>query len=100
MIKELEALGKIKETIIPSTRSNWETEYYFVRGIESTKKDFDIIEQALEQAHKQEKLLELYKEINNKRKELITLSRHNTWSWKLDIEIKEIQDKIKELENE
>lgn len=59
-----------------------------------------IIQQALEQAHKQEKLLELYKEINNKRKELITLSRHNTWSWKLDIEIKETQDKIKELENE
>lgn len=26
------------------------------------------------------------------------LARHNTWSWKLDIEIKEIQDKIKELE--
>ena len=55
---------------------------------------------ALEQAQKQEKLLELYKEINNKSKELITLSRHNTWSWKLDVEIKEIQDKIKELEND
>ena len=51
------------------------------------------------QAQKQEKLLELYKEINNKRKELIQKSRHNTWSWKLDIEIKYIQDKIRELEN-
>lgn len=56
------------------------------------------IKQTIEQAQKQDRLLELYKEINNKRKELITLSRHNTWSWKLDVEIKEIQDKIKELE--
>lgn len=54
----------------------------------------------VKEIEKQEKLLKLYKEINNKRKKLITLSRHNTWSWKLDIEIKEIQDKIKELENE
>jgi len=60
----------------------------------------DNIRLKLKQAQKQEKLLELYKEINNKRKELITLSRHNTWSWKLDIEIKEIQDKIKEIEYE
>ena len=52
---------------------------------------------ALRQAQKQEKLLELYRQINNKRKELITLARHNTWSWKLDIEIKEIQDKLDEL---
>src|SRR5690554_6373497 len=55
---------------------------------------------ALKQAQKQEKLLELYKEINNKRKELITLARYNTWSWKLDIEIKDIQDNIKEGKNE
>ncbi len=55
---------------------------------------------ALEQAQKQEKLLELYKEINNKRKEVITLARYNNWSWKLDIEINAMQDKIKELENE
>ena len=47
MSKELEALGKIKETIIPSTRSNWETEYYYVGNIESTRKYFHIIEQAL-----------------------------------------------------
>ena len=47
MIKALEALGKIKETIIPSTRSNWETEYYYVGSIESTRKHFHIIEQAL-----------------------------------------------------
>lgn len=60
---------------------------------------FELVEQALEQAQKQEKLIELYKEINNKRKELITLARYNTWSWKLDIEIKEIQDKIRELED-
>src|SRR5690554_5046858 len=59
---------------------------------------FKKVKDTLEQAQKQEKLLELYKEINNKRKELITLARYNTWSWKLDIEIKEIQDKIKELE--
>lgn len=60
----------------------------------------DNIRLKLKKAQKQEKLLELYRQINNKRKELITLSRYNTWSWKLDIEIKEIQDKIKELENE
>jgi|SRR5690554_951025 len=59
---------------------------------------FKKVRDTLEKAQKQEKLLELYKEINNKRKELITLARYNTWSWKLDIEIKEIQDKIKELE--
>ena len=47
MTKELEALGKIKETIIPSTRSNWETEYYYVGDIGSTRKHFHIIEQAL-----------------------------------------------------
>ena len=47
MSKELEAFKRLKETIISSSRSDWETEYYFVRGIESTKKDFDIIEQAL-----------------------------------------------------
>lgn len=58
------------------------------------------LKKALEQAHKQEKLLELYKEINNKRKELITLSRHNTWSWKLDVEIRQIEKQIKELEND
>ena len=60
-----------------------------------TKRLLDFVKQA----QKQEKLLELYKEINNKRKELITLARHNTWSWKLDIEIKEIQDKIEGEEN-
>ena len=54
------------------------------------------LKKRFEEFEKQEKLLELYKEINNKRKELITLSRHNTWSWKLDIEIKELEDKIKE----
>ena len=55
------------------------------------------LKKRFEEFEKQEKLLELYKEINNKRKELITLSRHNTWSWELDIEIKEIQDKLDEL---
>src|SRR5690554_4757453 len=58
------------------------------------------LKKRFKELEKQEKLLELYKEINDKRKELITLARYNTWSWKLDIEIKEIQDKIKELENE
>lgn len=56
-----------------------------------------LVEHVLEKAQQQEKLLELYKEINNKRRELITLARYNTWSWKLDIEIKEIQDKIDKL---
>lgn len=55
---------------------------------------------ALLQAQKQEELLELYKEINNKRKELMTLARHNTWSWKLECEITILKTKIKELENE
>lgn len=71
--------------------------------ITADEKVIDEIQQALnelERLKKIEKLLKLYKEINNKRKELITLSRHNTWSWKLDLEIKEIQDKINELENE
>lgn len=59
-----------------------------------TKRLLDFVKHTQTQA----KLLELYKDINNKRKELITLARCDTWSWKLDIEIKEIQDKIKELE--
>ena len=58
------------------------------------------ISKAIREAQKQEKLLELYKEINNKRKELMKLARYNSWSWKLDIEINELKDKIKEKENE
>lgn len=58
------------------------------------------IRKKIHQAQKQEKLLELYKELNIKRRELIAMSRNNTWSWKLDIEIKEIEKQIKELENE
>ena len=52
------------------------------------------------QQEKQEKLLELHKELNNKYKKLITLARDSQWSWLLDVEIKDIEDKIKELENE
>ena len=47
MSKELEVLKRLKETIIPLSRSAWQTGYYYVSGIESTKKDFDVIEQAL-----------------------------------------------------
>ena len=60
----------------------------------------NLLKKALEQAQKQEKLLGLYKELNNNHKEMIILTRHNLWSWKLDTEIRDIQDKIKELENE
>lgn len=66
--------------------------------ITADEKVIDEIQQALnelERLKKQERLLELYKEINNKRKELITLARYNTWSWELDIEIKELEEKIK-----
>ena len=47
MSKELEALKSIKGTIIASTRGDFGFEYYYLSDIESTKKHFDIIEQAL-----------------------------------------------------
>lgn len=71
------------------------------KGLDVLKPTYrEIVVKALEKAQKQEKLLELYKELNIKRRELIAMSRNNTWSWKLDIEIKEIEKQIKELENE
>lgn len=60
----------------------------------------DNIRLKLKQAQKQEKLLGLYKELNNKSKELLSLAEYHMWDWKLYTEIKDIQDKIKELENE
>jgi len=47
MSKELEALKSIKGTIISSRMGDWGFEYRYVSDIESTKKHFDIIEQAL-----------------------------------------------------
>ena len=47
MSKELEALKSIKGTIISSRMGDWGFEYYYLSDIESTKKHFDIIEQAL-----------------------------------------------------
>ena len=61
---------------------------------------FEQVLTELEQAQKQEKLLELYREINDKSKKLISLGRNNIWSWILDFEIIEIDQQIKELENE
>ena len=46
-LKELEALKSIKGTIISSRRGDWKIEYCYVSDIESTKKHFDIIEEAL-----------------------------------------------------
>ena len=47
MSKELEALKSIKGTIISSRMGDWGFEYRYLSDIESTKKHFDIIEQAL-----------------------------------------------------
>lgn len=47
MSKELEALKSIKGTIISSSRGDWGFEYRYISDIESIKKDFDIIEEAL-----------------------------------------------------
>ena len=47
MNKKLEALKSIKGTIISSRRGDWKIEYCYVSDIESTKKHFDIIEEAL-----------------------------------------------------
>lgn len=65
---------------------------------EKAKEAYELLKQALEKAQKQEKLLGLYKEVNNKSKELITLAEHDSWSWKLHNDIQDIQYKIKELE--
>ena len=51
----------------------------------------------LEYSPKGGMLSELYDRINNRSKELKTLSRHNPQSWKSDNEIKEIQDETMEL---
>ena len=51
----------------------------------------------LEYSPKGGMLSELYDRINNRSKELKTLSRHNPRSWKSDNEIKEIQDETMEL---
>jgi len=58
----------------------------------------DNIRLKLKEAQKQQKLLELYKEVNNKSEELIALAEHESWSWKLYHDIKNIQYKIKDLE--
>ena len=47
MSKELEALKSIKGTVISSRVGDWGMEYRYVSDIESTKKHFDIIEEAL-----------------------------------------------------
>ena len=47
MSKELEALKSIKGTIISTSRGDWGFEYRYVSDIESTKKYFDIVEEAL-----------------------------------------------------
>lgn len=78
--------------------------YYVVKRLppawEVNMDELEKMKHALKQAHKQQKLLELYKDINNKRKELLTISGTNKFSLKLDIEIKEIEKRIKEIENE
>ena len=51
-------------------------------------------------SEKKEKLLGLYKKLNETRKELIILARYNSWSWKLDLEIIYLNKQIKELEND
>lgn len=57
MSKELEALESIKKTIISSTRGDRGFEYYYVSEIESTKKDFDIVEEALKRNEPMKPLL-------------------------------------------
>lgn len=62
--------------------------------------DVSKIEKVVIKAQKQEKLLGLYKKLNEVYKELITLARYNSWSWDLDLEIIDLNKQIKELENE
>jgi len=57
MSKELEALKSIKGTIISSRMGDWGFEYRYVSDIESTKKHFDIIEQALKRNEPMKPLL-------------------------------------------
>lgn len=96
MKKELEALKRVVSEINNYKLHGIGDENWL--GIQDVLKDISIIENALQQAQKQQKLLELYKEVNNKSEELIALAEHDSWSWKLYHDIKNIQYKIKDIE--
>ena len=60
----------------------------------------EIIEEALEQAQKQEKLLELYRELTTVKDELISIAWFESRRLELEEIETDLEKQIKELENE